>query len=195
MCVVDPKIINDTSKPTKPTASKIHPTVTSETPATLAVTAQTRIAPNAMRRSETPIPIFYLRDFAADNTGFEPVEGLIPHEFSKLAHSASLPIILSSPGRIRTYNFTVNSRTLCQLSYKRLLLTFKPPLIAPILGIQRGRSHIPHARMDNSDELWLVPRTGFEPVSFAVRGRCPEPTRPTRQECGFVTSQVHPCSA
>src|SRR3954453_13654165 len=49
--------MSEKSAPMAPTARRIHPMVWISMPLTVALTAQTRTAPTAMRRRLTPIPI------------------------------------------------------------------------------------------------------------------------------------------
>src|SRR3954471_165588 len=52
--------MSDKRAPMAPTARRIHPMVWISIPLTVALTAQTRTAPTAMRRRLTPIPIVCL---------------------------------------------------------------------------------------------------------------------------------------
>src|SRR5437763_15587292 len=50
--------MSERSAPMAPTASRIHPIVCSSMPLTVALTAQIRMAPAAIRTRLTPIPMF-----------------------------------------------------------------------------------------------------------------------------------------
>src|SRR3954447_18108459 len=67
--------MSESSAPTAPTASKIQPTVCSSRPLTVALTAQIRMAPAAMSKRLTPIPMRCLLSVRQAEGNFACLQG------------------------------------------------------------------------------------------------------------------------